>query len=69
MVAFDSRRPTRAPLASEVEVVGALATDMSFADMVVEELGGVATLTAALPLACEIVDGATVSGRKGGRAV
>lgn len=38
VVAFDGGGSARAPLAGQVEVVGALATDMALADMV---LGGV----------------------------
>lgn len=34
MIALDSSRAARAPLAGKVEVVGALATDMSFAYVV-----------------------------------
>lgn len=38
VVALDGGGPARAPLAGQVEVVGALATDMAFADVVLRVL-------------------------------
>lgn len=45
MVAFDRGRATRAPLASEIQIVGALAADMTLANMFLDLLSASHTLT------------------------
>lgn len=46
-----------APLAGKIEVVCALAADMTLANVVIECFSAVASLAAALPLAGQVVDG------------
>lgn len=53
-----------APLAGKVQVVGALAAHMTLTNMVVELLSGGQTLTAALPLAHELVSRASRNRRR-----
>jgi len=57
VVALDCGSTTVAPLTRKVEVVGAFAADMALTHVVIEEFGAVASFSAALPLAGEVVDG------------
>jgi hypothetical protein len=55
VITLDRRGAAVAPLTGEVEVVGALAADMAFADVVIELFSTRASLAAVLPLADELV--------------
>lgn len=62
VVALDGGCATRSPLAGQVEVVGALAANMAFANVVIKCFGVLASLTATLPLTGQVVDGRSGSG-------
>lgn len=57
MVTLYSRSTAVTPLASQVQVVGALAANMAFANVVVKLLSRRQTLAARLPLAGKLVAG------------
>lgn len=64
--------PARVPLASQVEVVGALPADMALTDVVIKRLSSIEALVALVPTASEVVilggiAGCSRRGRNGGR--
>lgn len=57
VITFDSGCAAVTPLARQIQVVGALATNVTFANVIVELLSGGQSLAAALPLAHELIAG------------
>jgi len=53
MISLDSSGPALIPLARQVEVVSALATDMFLANVLIKSLGGVELFKAVIPAADE----------------
>jgi hypothetical protein len=62
VVALHGGGATRVPLAGEVQVIGALATNMALADMIVENFGRAKGLLARVPVADEVV---SIGGARG----
>lgn len=67
VISLDGRGAAGIPLASQIQVVGALATNMLLTDVLVEGLGGVELLIAAVPAAGQRIIGSRRTGLRSGR--
>jgi hypothetical protein len=69
VVALHGCRAAVVPATRQVQVVGALATNMALTDMVIESLGRLAALSTFVPLAGEVVIGGDGGARNLGRRI